>query len=113
MSSNRSLIPYIDADDDTKISIGETLTGSMDVPGGTDVFLIDLEEGEVVEVTVDSLNFDPHVRMTFGAQEGVVDDDSGGGLLGTNAHLVYRAPHTGTFVIAVNDAVPVNRYFGG
>ena len=35
----------------------------------------------------------------------VSDDDSGGGLSGTNSELVYRAPHTGEYFIAVTEAV--------
>ena len=34
----------------------------------------------------------------------VSDDDSGGGLFGTDSELIYRAPHTGEYFIAVTDA---------
>ncbi len=34
----------------------------------------------------------------------VSDDDSGGGLFGLNSELVYRAPHTGEYFIAVTNA---------
>ena len=112
--SNRNLIPYEDADGGTIISVGQTAVASMDFPGEADYFVIDLVEGNTIEITVDSPNIDPFVAVDFpGATEDQVlgDDDSGGGLFGTNAKLTYRASHTGTYYIIVNDAITTG--FGG
>ena len=37
-------------------------------------------------------------------EQWVGDDDSGGGLFGVNAKLIYRAPHSGSYFIQVGDA---------
>jgi hypothetical protein len=115
MSSNRNLIPYEDVDDGVSISIGQTAVGSMDYPGDLDYFVIDLLEGDTIEITVDSPNINPFVIVDFPgatAEQVLVDDDSGGGLFGTNAKLIYRAPHTGTYYIIVRDAA-IEAGFGG
>lgn len=36
----------------------------------------------------------------------VEDDDSGGGVLGLNASIVYKAPITGRYLVIVYDATP-------
>lgn len=105
--SNRRLAPYPDSDDGTTISVGQTLTGSMDIPFDFDYFQIDLNEGETIEIVVDSMNIDPFITVDFpGAAELQVatDDNSAGGIFDLNAELIYRAPHTGSFFIVVNDA---------
>lgn len=53
------------------------------------------------------MNLDTYLTVDFlGAAEDqvVVDDDSGEGIFGLNAKLIYRAPHSGRFRIVVNDA---------
>ena len=105
--SDHNLIPYHDVDDGMEISVGQTLLGSMDHPVDSDYFVMDLKAGDMVDILVDSLNFDPQVAVTFpGASIEVEfgDDDSGGGLSGLNAKLTYRAPHSGSYFIVVSDA---------
>ncbi len=112
--SNVRMKPLIDPDDGRVISPGRTIAASIDHPLDYDWFSISLEEGETVAISTDSLNADTEILVDFlGAQVGqiVSDYDSGGGLAGTNAHLVYRAPHTGEFTIVVREPVGVS--FGG
>ena len=107
VTSSHALIPYDDPDDGITVSVGQTVAGNMDFPFDNDYFLIDLEEGQIIEMVVDSMNIDGVVAVDFlGAAEEqlVTDDDSGGGIFGINAKLIYRAPHTGSFFIVVNDA---------
>ena len=115
ITSNRNLVPYLDIDDQTEISIGETYPGSLDFSGDLDTFTVDMTEGDVVQLTVESVSFDPEVSITSidGNDEIVIDDDTGGGVLGFNPRLYYRAPHTGTFVIGVTDAAAGSFTFGG
>ena len=107
VKSNQNLIPFDDPDDGTSISIGQTIVGNMDIPGEVDAFIIELETGDMIDVTVDSNNFDPFVLAAYPdvKEEDVrSDDDSGGGVFGVNAKLTYRAPHSGIYFIVIADA---------
>ena len=108
VSSSHNLAPYDDPDDGLAVSVGQTISATLDYPLDFDFFLIKLEEGDTIEITVDSLNVDPLLTVDFpGATDAEVfqDDDSGGGLFGTNARLTYRAAHTYTHLIVVQDAI--------
>ena len=104
--SNVELALYEDPDDGKAISVGQTAFGALDFPTDIDVFFIELEAGETVEITLYSASIDPFlaIRTRPETHEPVVDDDSGGGLFGLNAKLTYRAPHTGSYAITISDA---------
>ena len=107
VSSNQNFVPYHDTDDGAVISIGQTLLASVDYPSDADYFVLDLAEGDTVDITLDSVNFNPFLLVYFpGATEEqvLVDDDSGVGLLGENSKLTYQAPHTGSYLIVVLDS---------
>ena len=107
MSSNVDLAAYDDPDDGATIAAGESVMGVIDYHSDADAFSIALSEGEAVEITVDAVLVDARVLVDFvGATrvQGMQDDDSGGGLFGTNARIVYRAPHEGEYFIRVRDA---------
>ena len=107
VTSNRQLIPVHDPDDGKTINLGQTLRGSIDYPGDSDVFVIDLENGAIITMHVDSIAIDPLVGiLATGSEFGelVEDDDSGGGLLGLNAELHYKATQAGTHLILVEDS---------
>jgi phosphonate transport system substrate-binding protein len=106
--SSHRLIPYDDRDDGVALAVGESVFACLDYPGDVDYFSIDLEAGETIEVAVDSIAVDPVLAVDFFGswdEEMAVDDDSGGGLFGLNAELTYRAPHSGSFFIAIIDSV--------
>lgn len=108
LTSTIGLTPFHDPDDGPTIAVGETVAGRIDFPSDWDWYSIRLAEGETVRVSVDSVTVDTLLVVDFPASEAdqrVLDDDSGGGLLGTNSELVYRAPGTGEYFIAVTDAV--------
>ncbi len=107
VTSNRQLIPVHDPDDGKTINLGQTLRGSIDYPGDSDVFVIDLENGAIITMHVDSIAIDPLVGiLATGSEFGelVEDDDSGGGLLGLNAELHFKATQAGTHLILVEDS---------
>ena len=65
---------------------------------------------------MDSMNLDPLLIVDFqGATQNQValDDDSGGGIFGINAQIIYRAPHSGSFRIVVREANDRLGQFGG
>jgi hypothetical protein len=107
VSSNQQLAPFQDADDSTIVIIGETVPGNLDYPGDIDFFSIWLSEGDAIEATVDTVNFDAFAMIAFPHafdDEIAFDDDAGRGVFGTDAKVTYRAPHTGNYFIVVQDA---------
>ena len=105
--SNVRLKPLNDPDDGRTVSIGDTVAGSLDHLFDWDWYSISLKEGETVRFSANSLNVDPVMYVDFPSSRDnqvVSDDDSGGGLFGTDSEIIYRAPHTGEYFIAVTDA---------
>ena len=114
LSSNIRLIPLNDPDDGRTITVSETVAGSLDHFSDWDWYSIHLKEGETVRISTDSINVDTVIYVDFLKSRNnqlVSDDNSGGGLFGVDSELVYRAPHTGEYFIAVAEAV--GNSFGG
>jgi cyclophilin family peptidyl-prolyl cis-trans isomerase len=116
VTSDRSLAPYVDPDDGAIVTAGRTAAGSIDFPGDFDYFEIDLEEGDVIDVALDSMNIDPLLQLSpIEITDDLIvdDDDSGGGIFGLNAQLACRASHNGKYLIFVLDSngVGVGGYF--
>ena len=104
VTGSRELVPYPDLDDGTEVAVGNKVFGSLDSPVDRDYFVIELTEGQAVEITADSPYFDTFLAVDFpGASitQILSDDDSGGGLFGTNSKITYRAPQSGTYFIFV------------
>ena len=108
LSSSVRLMLLNDPDDGRNVAVGETVAGSLDHFSDWDWYSVRLKERETVRIATDSLNVDTLIYIDFPKSRNnqvVSDDDSGGGLSGTNSELVYRAPHTGEYFIAVTEAV--------
>ena len=89
------------------VAVGETVAGSLDHFLDWDWYSVRLKEGQTVRISTDSINIDTVLYVDFPKSRNnqvVSDDDSGGGL-GGNSELIYRAPHTGEYFIAVTEAV--------
>ena len=107
LDSSHQLTLIRDPDDGMPIGVGESVLGNIDFPGDTDHFLIHLEEGERVEVAVDSIMVNSFLAIYYegaGLDEIIVDHKSGGGLFQHDSRIVYRAPHTGDYLVVVQDA---------
>ncbi len=103
--SSVRLLPLTDPDDGRTVAAGETVAGSLDYFSDWDWYSIHLKESETVRIATDSL-VDTVIYVDFPKSRNnqvVSDDNSGGGLFG-NSELVYRAPHTGEYFIAVTEA---------
>ena len=114
LTSNIALYPINDPDDGQGIAAGETVAGSIDHFRDIDWYSIRLQEGDTVRISTDSLNVDTvlHVDFPYSRNNQVVsDDDSGGGLFGTNSELVYRALQSGEYYISVFESAEDS--FGG
>ena len=102
------------ADPDTgSVLPGDTLRGAIDFPGDFDSFVMQLEAGEEIHITVDSILIDPYVEVTYAGatyyeeaefNQTVADDDSGGGMFQLSAELTYRAPEDNIYYIVIFDA---------
>ncbi len=104
VDSSHRLTDLPDPDDGTPIGVGESVLGNIDFPGDTDHFLIRLEEGERVEVAVNSILVNSFVTIYYegaGLDDMIVDHKSGGGILKHDSRIVYRAPHTGEYLVVV------------
>ena len=62
MTSSHDVVPLIDFDYGKEIAVGVTILANLDNPAEHDYFLIDLEEGETVTISTDSVTFDSYVR---------------------------------------------------
>ena len=106
IGSSVALRPFTDPDDGGRLGLGETIAGSIDYPGDRDWFSLYLNQGDSVRISADSLNVDTTLHIDFigsHVDQVAYDDDSGGGIYGTNSELVYRASRTGEHLVAAGD----------
>lgn len=104
LHSSHPVMEIDDPDDGKPPQPGQPLNAAIDYPGDQDHFPISLDAGEEIYIHVDSLLIDPLLTVAYqGAslEDTVGDDDSAGGLFGTNAELTFRAPSKGTYFIVV------------
>ena len=106
LTSSHPLLAYPDPDDRRVIAAGDAYLGTVDVPDDTDVFELELQAGDRVQIDVDSIGIDPWIVLHYESdsfEETVRDDDSGGGMFGENSRIVYAAPRDGTYILMVKD----------
>lgn len=106
LTSSYPLFAYLDPDDEQTLKVGDTVVGNMDVSDDNDYYLVDLKEGEVVKITVDSLSIDPAISIEYETailKEVTTDDDSGGGIFGSNAQIIYKASKDDTYRFRVEN----------
>ena len=98
---------WTDPDHGRTVEVGSQLAGNGDYPGDLDWFRLELAEGETVTISATSINIDASVFIDLlepgDASVLVSDSDSGGGVLGYDSVLVFTAPVTGTYAVAVFD----------
>lgn len=106
LTSNIPLRLFSDPDDRRQLIIGEAIAGNIDHYLDVDVFLLELQAGQRVKVQISSVNIDPFLRLDasfFPQDTFLVDDDSGGGIFGTDSEMVFQANTTGTYWVVVDD----------
>lgn len=89
------------------LSVGDVITGTLDYPADNDFYSIDLMTGDMTQFAVDSIATDPFVSAGLKSadfDEYVSDDDSGKGLHGLNAELVYQVLEAGSHHVVVESA---------
>ena len=106
ISATHTLTPIPDPDDGRALRVGQVIQGSLDYPGDVDTYTIHLSSAQRVQMATTSFALDTFLAADFfGAidNEIIIDDDSGGGLFGFDSQIVYRAPHTGEFIVVVSE----------
>lgn len=106
LQGNVALTPWPDPDDGRVLTRSSTISGNIDYPGDLDWHRVDLGKGQAVTIDVDAIAFDPILMIDGPEGLGYLrafDDDSGGGLFGTNARIVFTADEAGSFFVIVGD----------
>ena len=106
LTASHRLVPLNDPERGGQLQVGQTVRGNIDFPADIDHFLLHLEENETVEIVARSALADILLTVDYPGAVGeqvVRDDDSGGGLFGLDARIIYRAPHSGSYFVVVSD----------
>ena len=99
------LARIIDPDDGALLRVPAKRAGALDYPYDVDHFRLPLRADEAVRIRVDSTAVDPYLRVDYRLSDDVIaDDDSGGGVFGESAELVYRADGSRTYRVVIDDA---------
>ncbi len=106
VSSSSRLQEFDDPDDGQHLAVGDVVAGVIDYYGDVDWYTITLDQGDTVAIWTDSIATDTIVFVDFPEADIstiVYDDDSGSSPFGmsVNAELIYTAPATGRFIIAI------------
>ena len=102
--ANRPLTRFDDPDDSQRIQVGQSLNGNIDFPGDIDYFSLRLKRNETVEIAARSALADTFLAIWNPiTEEWASDDDSGGGLFGEDARIIFQAPQTGEYELFVAD----------
>jgi len=103
--ANVSIPQLQDPDDGRIVVIGEKVYANIDIMNEYDHFRLQLEEGDQLRITAESVMVDPFIEVDRGiGWQTIGDDDSGGGILGLNAEVIFEAPETGEYFIVIGDA---------
>ena len=110
LAASHRLVQFDDPDRGKEIQVGQILHGNIDFPNDVDYFYLDLVRNETVEIVVRSILADARLDM-WGYQGDALevrvrDERSGGGLFGLDPRIVFQAPHTGEYVLAVTNVDP-------
>ena len=100
--STAPLARFADAEDGQSLIVGNTLQGALDAPGDADTFSLELAPGRSVLIAASSLTID--VVISVDGPDGLlVDNNSGGGPLGSDAALTLRSETGGVFLVRIGD----------
>ena len=98
------LTPLSDPDDGVILEGPARRAGAGDYPYDVDHYLLSLNAGDAVTVHVDSTQIDPAIRIDYLDSPDIdEDDDSGRGLFGLNAELLFQAEVERTYRIVTDD----------
>ena len=105
LEASHSLVQFDDPDRGRRIQVGEILHGNIDFPTNVDYFFLYLEKNETVEIVARSIL--ANTQLTVWGYQGetlevwIRDENSGGGLFGGDARIVFQAPFAGEYYVDV------------
>ena len=104
VEGDAALMPLSEPDDGVILEVPAKRASAIDFAYDVDQYLLPLDAGETVRIRVDSTQIDSFIRIDYRDSPDVTeDDDSGGGLFGLNAELVYHAEDARTYRIMIDD----------
>lgn len=103
LAANHNLVPFNDPDRGKMLRVGHSVYGNIDYPGDTDYFLLDLEEGEEVEILAQSILADMVLTVGLDSPVFSVSNDDSVGLLRRDSRVLFRAPIKARFYVIVRD----------
>ena len=104
VAGDAPLVPLADPDNGVTLELPVRHVAALDYPGDIDYFLIALDAGESVRVLVDSLLIDPYLNIDYRhSPDTTDDDDSGGGLFGLGAELIFQAETSRVYRFVIDD----------
>jgi len=96
-----------DPDDGRSLAAGGTVAGSLDFPGDTDFFDLELRAGQAVTITVETINFGPELILDHAGDPGLAPpagDAQVPSALGLAARAAFTSPVDTTYLVVVRDA---------
>lgn len=101
LAANHNLAPFNDPDRGKRLLVGHSAYGNIDYPGDTDYFLLDLEEGETVEILAQSVLADMFLTVGLNSPVLSVSNDDSVGLLRRDSRVLFRAPFKARYYVVV------------
>jgi hypothetical protein len=104
ITASHELRPFVDGEDGESLAPGDSFIGELQFAGDEDTLLLDLKKGKTIRVTLRSWDFDAYLIILAPTDPTLdrEDDDSGWGLLGTDAEIEYTAREQGTYEIVIS-----------
>lgn len=107
IAANYNLVPVNDPDSGQTIQVGQSIHGNIDYPTDADYFILDLQQGQTVEILAQSLLVDMFLTLSLrGSPTATVSRDDGAGLLLRDSRMVIRAPITARYYLIVTTFEP-------
>lgn len=105
--ANYNLVPVNDPDSGKMIQVGQSIHGNIDYPADVDYFILDLQQGQTVEILAQSLLADMFLTLSLrGSPTATLSRDDGAGLLLRDSRMVIRAPITARYYLIVRTFAP-------
>ena len=93
-----------DAEDGRVLTAGDRIVGALNLAGDEDVFTLQLAAGQSVQIAATSITSDTFLTVE-GPGVSLFDDDTGSGLLGTDAELTVESENGGQYRVVVSDVL--------
>ena len=109
IAANHKLVPINDPDSGRTIQVGQSIHGNMDYPSDADYYILNLQQGQTVEILAQSLLNDMFLTLSLRGSpspSATISRDDGAGLLLRDSRMVIRAPVTASYYLIVETYEP-------